>query len=411
VTVLLFVVIMVVVSGLVAAAGDRMGHRAARAKIRIGKLRPRTASTLIAVATGVLISLLSFVLVFAISSSFRDALLRFDKIKAEAQELLKEKKQRAAELSQAQADISKMQAQTTELVKQIDLTTKELTAAGADKAKIKRELSGLIAKSDTLKLEIVKKQKDLKLQEFNVKSLEGVQEKLKQDVDAYESKLTTYMQGDVVIPRGMNLCYQVVHPGEAGQLPDLLQSALNRTTVSLSQSGLTLAQNAAERAQQFIDAYPYQDAKQDVVVVISASRNVFDGESVPLNFQAQLLEPLVHKGEVLLSVLVRQDSAIAAVLGNAGVTLEVPAQFDAASLGDFGVALDGKLSAAAREAGFLPDLKTGSIATPIVKLADVSNDLISRQRPFLIQFVASQDMTALEGMTAAEIYISNPQAE
>ena len=80
----IFVLILMVVAGLVAAGGDRMGHRAARAKIRIGKLRPRTASTIIAVITGVLISLVTFGVVFGVWADFRNALLSYSDVKCRA---------------------------------------------------------------------------------------------------------------------------------------------------------------------------------------------------------------------------------------------------------------------------------------------------------------------------------------
>ena len=47
----LFILILLVVTGIVAASGDRMGHLAARRKIRFGNMRPRNVSTLIAVTT------------------------------------------------------------------------------------------------------------------------------------------------------------------------------------------------------------------------------------------------------------------------------------------------------------------------------------------------------------------------
>src|SRR5512140_3145486 len=92
-----------VVAGLVAAGGDRMGHRAARAKIRIGTLRPRTASTIIAVITGILISLVTFGVVFAVWADFRDALLRFDTIKGDLAKMEEQYNQAEAKLTAAES--------------------------------------------------------------------------------------------------------------------------------------------------------------------------------------------------------------------------------------------------------------------------------------------------------------------
>jgi hypothetical protein len=408
---------MVLVSGLVAAAGDRMGHRAARAKIRIGKLRPRTASTVIAVATGVCISILTFGLVFGLSKNFRDALLRFDTIKAEAQRLTDEKKQREIELNQtkdaltqAKGDVSKLQAQTMELVKQIDQTSKELKVAGADKAKIRSELMALLTKSHKLTDEIAAKQEMVKRKEFEADSIKGVLDKARSDLEQYQSKLSTYKQGNVVLPRGAYLGYLIVHP-EDQQLSDLMQAALNRVTVGLSRNGLAVSPQAGADATAFTETLSNNRGAGDMLVVISAASNVFENEAVRLAFETRPLAPLVHKGDVIMSVLVNEAVAVVTGLDGQAHEIKVPAQFDANSLSDFGATLAENFDTAARGAGFLPDLKTGEISSPVMSLADVSNDLVQRQRPFIIQFVAKQDLTALDGLAAAEIYISNPKAD
>ncbi len=401
---------MVVVSGLVAAAGDRMGHRAARARIRIGKLRPRTASTLIAVATGISISLLTFIVVFSLSRDFRDALLHFEKTKADLVQTEEALQAKGAELTQVQSalansnqQLTSMREQSIELVKQISAKQQELDVAAMDKQKKQREVDSLTQKKKLL-------DNDVASGEIRVSSLTDLKNNLRGDIEQLEDKLASYKQGDIVLPRGTALGYQVVHADDIAQLSDLLQSALNRITVNLSKDGLAVAPQAGDDATAFIGNYPYKNASADVVIVISAASNVFENEPVRLAFEARSLAPLVRKGDVILGVLVQEQSAQVSVFGKEGATLAIPVQFDADSLSDFGVALAETLSRAAQEAGFLPDLKTGAIGNPVVHLADVGADLLQRERPFLMQFVAQQDLTALDGLEAAEIYISNPQA-
>jgi hypothetical protein len=401
---------MVVVSGLVAAAGDRMGHRAARAKIRIGKLRPRTASTVIAVASGISISLLTFIVVFSLSKDFRDAVLHFEKTKADLVQTEEALQAKSAELTRVQSDLAgsdkqlrSMRQQSIELVKQISSKQHELDLAAADKHKKQREVDSLTQKKKML-------DNDVASGEIRVNSLTDLKNNLRTDIEQLETKVATYKQGKIALPRGTALGYQVVHAGDAGQLGELMQSALNRITVNLSKDGLVVAPQAGDDATAFIGNYPYAGATADVVVVISTASNVFENEAVRLAFDARSLAPLVRKGDVIMSVMVQEQSAQLSVFGKEGAALTIPAQFDADSLSDFGVALAEALSAAAQDAGFLPDLKTGAIGNPVVHLADVGADLLQRERPFMIQFVARQDLTALDGLEAAEIYISNPKA-
>jgi uncharacterized protein (DUF3084 family) len=151
----LFVLIVIVVAALVAAAGDRMGHRAARRKLRIGKLRPRTVSTIIAVTTGVLISLATFGIVFAVWRDFREALLRYDFVKQENTRLQGEN----SSLAQEAAGLTSQVNELKQTVTQVQAESKEqLDKASADIAKLDRQ------KTD-IEVQLARKDLDLKEKE------------------------------------------------------------------------------------------------------------------------------------------------------------------------------------------------------------------------------------------------------
>jgi hypothetical protein len=407
-TAILFVVVLVIVAGLVAAAGDRMGHRAARAKIRIGNLRPRTASTIIAVGTGVIISLLTFGVVFASWADFRDALLHFERIKhelASTQDSLQASKaeasQKEGELKSLNDELKTGRNERIELVKDLDGKRRELDQATLLKARLEREVR-------TISAEVKKLNNEKAIGEKGIQGLTDLKNQLGQDIEGLESKVASYQKGSVIMPRGAYLAYQIVRPGDAANLAAVLDGALQRVTVNLSKDGLGVAADAADAAQAFVSSYAYADAGENVVVIISAAKNVFEGEGVTLAFEARPLGVLAKSGDVVLSVIVNDREALPSVLGQPAPAIAVPAQFDLDKLEDFSVALQSAFDRAARSAGFLPDLKTGEIASPVLLLGSAGDDLIKRQRPFVIQFVAKRDCTALDGLADAEVYISNP---
>lgn len=73
-TTLLFFLLLVPLSGFIAWAGDRVGHRVGKRRHSLFGLRPRHTATLITVGAGIGISLLSFGLMFASSAGFRAVL-------------------------------------------------------------------------------------------------------------------------------------------------------------------------------------------------------------------------------------------------------------------------------------------------------------------------------------------------
>jgi len=397
----IFVLILMVVAGLVAAGGDRMGHRAARAKIRIGKLRPRTASTIIAVITGVLISLVTFAVVFAVWRDFREALLRYDTVKGQIsglqQELSTSQQQRQeseAAMAKAKDELTKIQVQMLEVTRSLALAQNQLEDAQVKVASSDRELKALEAKRAGL-------QKDIEGYKGRLDDLRTLMEKARGDVTALQ-------QGQVVMAKGTRLFYLRVGASEPGGFANKLEVAVVRLGDSLSAQGLNIDQNSYKAEKDFVASYPLTG--KDAVVIISAARNVVAGENVLLAYEARELKPLIAKGDVIMEVVVGADSARVRMQGVAEQQVAVPAKFDTDSLVDFSVSLYEVFGAGALALGFLPDLRTGEIASPLEKLTGVGSDIIGRERPFVIQFVAKSDATALDGLSDAEIYISNPPA-
>ena len=89
------------VAGIIAYIGDRVGHQVGRKRLTMFGLRPKYTSTIIAVATGMLIALSVTLLSLVVSSQVRMAFFR---------------------LGQINARINDLQAQATAMQKEIDVT-------------------------------------------------------------------------------------------------------------------------------------------------------------------------------------------------------------------------------------------------------------------------------------------------
>jgi hypothetical protein len=255
-----------------------------------------------------------------------------------------------------------------------------------------------------------------------LRDLNDKKTKLQADIDSYRARLDDLrglvtqargeleknQQGTLVVTKGTVLAYIPLDAGESAGLTAKLQVRLARLGDSLKERGVSIDPASDAAATDFVASYPYSATKS--VAIISAARNVVKGESVTLTFEARELSPLVNAGDVVMDVLVTSNNARVRMKGLGDQQIDVPATFDENSIADFGVALFNIFDSGARQLGFLPDLASGQVATPIASLASVANDLATRQRPFVIQFVAKQDATALDGLAGCEIYISNPPA-
>jgi len=81
------VLAITVVAGLIAYIGDRVGHQVGRKRLTLFGLRPRYTSTIVAVATGMLIALSVTLIALVASNQVRTAFFRLGQINARINEL------------------------------------------------------------------------------------------------------------------------------------------------------------------------------------------------------------------------------------------------------------------------------------------------------------------------------------
>jgi len=410
-TAVLFVVFLLVVAGLVAAAGDRMGHLAARRKIRFGKMRPRNVSTLIAVITGLTISLVTFLILFSLWENFRDALLRHGEVRANLAAA-------QHQLAQASTDLKAAQDQTQQAVNEKSVAEQELADLQAELTDLQAEMSDLRGQVTESEIELNKKNQLIASREREVADLTTRRDELQKEVSTLAEFeqislkiLPEYarLKGEIVYAQGTYLSYFSVAPTEVDTLKDDLQRALEELSSVLEAQGLSLDEEARSQAQDLAANYPYQADEYGSVVIFSTARDVASGGTVELEITAQSLKPLVKAGEELLSVLVEDSQATVAWRNQTPSefeTFNIPADFDENSLEEFKWQLFLAFNRGGKASGFLPNLESGEIANPVPKLIDDFDTLAQQPRPFTIQFVANSDANALQGLADCSIYIA-----
>lgn len=402
-TAVLFVLFLLVVAGLVAAAGDRMGHLAARRKIRFGTMRPRNVSTIIAVVTGLVISLVTFLILFALWENFRDALLRHGQVRAELA---------AAEnqLQQAGDDLRVAQEQTQQAVDEKAAVEQELTDLQVEASDLRGQVTAAAMKLD-------QKNQLIARRESEVSELTARRNELQEEVATLEDIAFGIMpeyarlKSEIVYPGGTYLSYLSVAPTEVDALENDLERVLVKLEAVLKEQGLSLHEEARARTKSFAASYPYRYNEYGAVVIFSTTRDVPSGGVAEIELAARSLEPLSKVGDELLTVLVEDDQATIAWRDQEPADFEqfeIPAKFDDESIKEFTRQLKLASYRGGRNTGFLPDLESGEIVNPLEDLIDeLSLETLAQQpRPFTIQFVAKSDANALQGLPDCSTYIS-----
>ncbi|MBV8637358.1 MAG: DUF3084 domain-containing protein [Candidatus Eremiobacteraeota bacterium] len=87
----LTILIIMIVSGVIAYVGDRVGHQVGRKRLTLFGIRPRYTSTIVAVGTGMIIALLAILVAIIVSQQVKTALFRMNQISLQITQLQAQK--------------------------------------------------------------------------------------------------------------------------------------------------------------------------------------------------------------------------------------------------------------------------------------------------------------------------------
>jgi len=212
------IVATLVLGGLIAALGDRLGSKVGKARLRLFKLRPKQTAVVVTVVTGTLISASTLAILFTLSKSLRQGLFELDDILAKrrlvTEELQKVKKEKenierhfSSTLSQqtivqnqlnvtkdkyqkANNQLSKLSKQSSTLNSEINNLTNERAELLEQKTGLDGQITKLQSQIDNKDLALQDKEKILKNQESQFKQIQQQKIKLQLDVDKKDQAIS-----------------------------------------------------------------------------------------------------------------------------------------------------------------------------------------------------------------------------
>jgi uncharacterized protein (DUF3084 family) len=143
------VLAILILGGIIATLGDRIGTKVGKARLSIFNLRPRRTATLVTILTGGLISASTLGILIATDSKLRESLFEYDRIRAELLEAQTQKDKVTKELSNANSQ--RQQAQD-----RLDQINKFLSNAVNRQKETQSKLSLVQSKFQKANFELVK---------------------------------------------------------------------------------------------------------------------------------------------------------------------------------------------------------------------------------------------------------------
>jgi uncharacterized protein (DUF3084 family) len=262
----IFMAAILILGGVIATVGDRIGSKVGKARLSVFNLRPRNTATLVTIVTGSIISSSTLAILLATNGQLRDGLFRLGEIRKELdltqtakqkaeeelrvareqkrvalselntinlslQEALTRQAETEAQLQDSQTkllnleeELRQIQVQEAELIDRIQKLDQEQKTLTAEKAKLQKERDRLSNDLQEITRETNFLRTQVKTSENRLQELTSQQNRLKKEVETLEmtknllaQNIDTLRQGGVRITKDQVLA-AVVIPEELSPL-------------------------------------------------------------------------------------------------------------------------------------------------------------------------------------------------
>ncbi|MGL5034682.1 MAG: DUF3084 domain-containing protein [Microcystaceae cyanobacterium] len=178
----ILVVAVLLLGGIIAALGDKLGSKVGKAKLRIFNLRPRQTAVVLTVLTGILISASSLIVLFSASKSLREGVFKLDDIlkqlrtaqsdleradveKLDIEKRLKDARVKQRQVQQRSKEIDANYNRALNKLKKVSIDAKKLQT---DVQILLKERQQLVSQKQDLLLEMSKLQEQVKLRDHEL---------------------------------------------------------------------------------------------------------------------------------------------------------------------------------------------------------------------------------------------------
>lgn len=348
---LILIFAILVIGGVIATVGDRIGTKVGKARLSLFNLRPRRTATLITILTGIVVAASTLGILFATSGPLRTGVFELGAIqrklrwaradlkgaKSQLETAQAQKKRTEAELNRAKAQEIAAQKQLIRTQKQIQTIGGSLKSAIAER---NRATSDRVAVQHTLEQnrsqlatiseqvlqfrsnisqlqaergrvvavaeeEIKAKNAVIGEREGRLKQLEAQQDFLVQEIGKLEREAEGLRRGNVAIQRGQVLSSAVVRildPRSTQAAIDQLLREANRSATELVRPGTKPQGQIIQITKAEVDQLIKQVSNgQDYVVRLSAAANYLTGENLVQVFAEAAPNQVVFREGDLIS--------------------------------------------------------------------------------------------------------------
>ena len=275
--ILIFTVI--IISGLIAFVGDRVGLKIGKKRVTIFGLRPHHTAIVITIISGILIAIITITILAISSNDVRTALFGMEELKEKLSYLSREVELRNTQLSTTKEDLKKKTTQLQEMEEKYQKLSEDIKNKTSQLEELLIIREGLIEEKEKLDKEV---------------------EELNATIKALYSGIAWIREGEVIFGSEEQIALTIIQ----GQRPiEEIKEELIRFLNEASDKTIAMGAKKNERTNQvfiiaqeeFEDiAQKIYDSDKEMIVRLLSSINVVRGEPIVAHFKT-LENKLVFK--------------------------------------------------------------------------------------------------------------------
>ncbi len=448
---------VLILGGVIATVGDRIGTRVGKARLSLFNLRPRQTATLVSIVTGSIISASTLGLLFAVSRQLRTGVFELENIQADlaqaredlslaqatktsiesaliearkkqqtAQADLKNinqflqqavKKQRAtqSDLQASQGRLSRLQTQLGKLQTQLGQVSRQTSQLRGEIQRLASEREVLLQRQATVQKEIQARDEQIREREAQIRDrdqqiaqreqrladLQQQQAQLQADVKILEEQYEELFRGNVAVSRNEPLIAGLVRvsdTAEAQRIVDQLLRQANRAAIQAIAPGTRLDRQVLAVSPEEIDRLIELISDQETYVVrILSEANYVIGEPCVVADVDPCVQ--IYIDAVLNRLIYEKDQSLATVMVDPR-TLTNQALVEQLNL------LIGSIQFRARQDGILGDtlqIAGGRTEALVAFLSEIKE----LDRPIELQAIAAENTFVVGPLRIELIAVSN----
>lgn len=293
---------ILILGGMIATLGDRIGTKVGKARLSIFKLRPRDTATVVTIATGGMISASTLGILLLMSGQLRDGLFRLESIRSELSSSQEQKQKIETELNAAKNEQEKAQLRLSEINKSLiqavrkqsetqallqsveskfQKADEDLQKASQQEADLRDRIQNLTKEQENLQAESSQLKQEKERFSSELASISRDRETLKQKVNESEQRLvaiekqrtdlTSEISSLETAREQLIISLEALRKGNVAIFADqILSIGVVRPNLSadeLRQASIQLIQQAERNAREILDFLPDQLPKDPVIKI------------------------------------------------------------------------------------------------------------------------------------------------